>query len=636
MERVIEKINASESTLPQGWKWVKLGEVCDIINGKNQSEVLDPNGKYPIYGSSGIFGYANKYLCNEGTTVIGRKGTINSPIYVSTKFWNVDTAFGLSPKGTLIGKFLFYFCKGFNFHALDKSTTIPSLAKRDLLSIDMVLPPITQQRAIVSKIEELLSDLDKGKQQLELAQQQLKVYRQAVFNLAIKGEANIPIEDVIDSLDQGWSPRCHNEPSPNENIWGVIKTTAVQAGYFLDGENKMLPGNLEPRMQHELKVGDILITRAGPRVRVGVCCMVRQTRSKLLNCDKVYRIKVNPKVVIPEYLEILLNTPKYSKEIGKMKTGISDSGVNLTQKGFLKILLPVPMIKEQKSIVLEIESRLSVCDKVEETINQSLSQAETLRQSILKKAFEGKLLTEVESEDIRVLSKSVEKLTIVTEPLIKNNVETDTHFLKVIAGIKDTDLHAGILAMVIDAHEKSPEHHLKLSHVKGEKIAHLVEAYIGIDLGRNPRKDAAGPDDYPHLKKVESRAAKAGWFRTERLHIGQTYVSKSGMPKIIKRVKEMLPTEDLNKIEKLIQTFLPFELEHAEVIATVYAGWNNLLLDGRTPTDEEIVYESRENWSKRKLTIEREKFFNALHWLRKHEMVPVGVGKTVSKPKTSI
>jgi type I restriction enzyme S subunit len=75
-----------------------------------------------------------------------------------------------------------------------------------------------------------------------------------------------------------------------------------------------------------------------------------------------------------------------------MKTGINDSGVNLTQKGFLNILIPVPSLEEQQQIIQEIESRLSVCDKMEETITNSLQQVETLRQSILKRAFEGKLI----------------------------------------------------------------------------------------------------------------------------------------------------------------------------------------------------------------------------------------------------
>jgi type I restriction enzyme S subunit len=183
-----------------------------------------------------------------------------------------------------------------------------------------------------------------------------------------------------------------NENSKDEKEWAVIKTSAVQHGHFIEIENKILPPDLKPRVQHELEVGDILITRAGPRVRVGVCCMIRKTRQRLINCDKVYRIKVNTKIISPEYFELILNTPYYQREIEKMKSGISDSGLNLTQVKFLKIEIPIPTLKEQQLIVDELESKLTVCDKIEETISQSLLQAEMLRQSILKKAFEGKLV----------------------------------------------------------------------------------------------------------------------------------------------------------------------------------------------------------------------------------------------------
>jgi type I restriction enzyme, S subunit len=141
----------------------------------------------------------------------------------------------------LDSKFLFYFCKGFNFHKLDKSTTIPSLSKGDLLTIEIPIPPLPEQRAIVSKIEELLSDLENGKQQLLTAQQQLKVYRQSLLNTIVTGKNLKPIEAVIDKLDQGWSPKCLNENSHIENEWAVIKTSAVQHGHFLSFENKVLP-----------------------------------------------------------------------------------------------------------------------------------------------------------------------------------------------------------------------------------------------------------------------------------------------------------------------------------------------------------------------------------------------------------
>jgi len=85
--------------LRKGWEVRKLGEIIEIKNGKNQQLVLSENGKYKIMGSAGnVIGYATDYMCDAGTTIIGRKGNISKPIYINEKFWNVDTAFGLYPK----------------------------------------------------------------------------------------------------------------------------------------------------------------------------------------------------------------------------------------------------------------------------------------------------------------------------------------------------------------------------------------------------------------------------------------------------------------------------------------------------------------------------------------------------------
>ena len=135
-------------------KWCNI---LTIVSGKNQETVVSTDGRFPIYGSGGIIGYASSYLCEAGTTIIGRKGTINKPIYVNQKFWNIDTAFGISPGKRLDSKYLYFFCCSFNFQALDKSTTIPSLSKKDLLQIQMTVPSLEEQKRIVAKIEELFS-----------------------------------------------------------------------------------------------------------------------------------------------------------------------------------------------------------------------------------------------------------------------------------------------------------------------------------------------------------------------------------------------------------------------------------------------------------------------------------------------
>ena len=148
------------SAIPESWIWCHLGDVVDVINGKNQSQVEDNVGEYPIYGSGGIMGYANDYICPENCTIIGRKGSINNPIFVEEKFWNVDTAFGLAPSSIVLSRYLFYFCKSFDFISLDSSTTLPSLTKTSIQHILFPLPPLTEQQRVLGKVDDLFAILD--------------------------------------------------------------------------------------------------------------------------------------------------------------------------------------------------------------------------------------------------------------------------------------------------------------------------------------------------------------------------------------------------------------------------------------------------------------------------------------------
>ena len=160
--RPYEKVDSSEIDwkLPKNWTLCHFGDIATIINGKNQSKVENPDGKYPIYGSGGIMGRADDYICPENCTIIGRKGSINNPIFVEEKFWNVDTAFGLCPSEAVLPKFLFYFCEYFDFTTLDSSTTLPSLTKTNIQQIIFALPPIEEQERILDKTDELFDLLD--------------------------------------------------------------------------------------------------------------------------------------------------------------------------------------------------------------------------------------------------------------------------------------------------------------------------------------------------------------------------------------------------------------------------------------------------------------------------------------------
>jgi len=197
---------------------------------------------------------------------------------------------------------------------------------------------------------------------------------------------------VVERLKQGWSPKCENFPSPSDDIWAVIKTTAVQSLRFLEGENKQLPSHLAPRPELELFEGDLLITRAGPRARAGVTCLVSSVRPKLMICDKVYRFRAKESYVLPLYLAYFLNSPSTISLIDELKTGISDSGVNLTQEKFLALPLWFPSIAEQKEIVNRVQTLFKIADKVEQQYQEVKAYLNKIDQSILAKAFRGELV----------------------------------------------------------------------------------------------------------------------------------------------------------------------------------------------------------------------------------------------------
>jgi type I restriction enzyme, S subunit len=253
-----------------------------------------------------------------------------------------------------------------------------------------------------------------------------------------------------------------------------------------------------------------------------------------------------------------------------------------------------------------------------------------LTRSILTKAFKGELLTENDLTEIsltkKIKSKNQENKSLkekVQKTIIAQSL-TKTFTLK------PTDLHAGIIAKVLEAHEQSLQHKNKLGHVKAEKISHLIEYHLGIDLDRVPKKLAAGPADFPHLKKIEHRAKLKGWFIPLKVkdQLGYSYKKSQNFKALLGTINDELKT-DKAAVDKLIKLFLPMNKEQAEVVATVYAAWNNFLIDGKKPSDEQIVKEARENWTKEKLKIDREKFFKSLEWLRAKNIIPIGSGKKV-------
>ena len=166
----------------EGWEEKTIEYFAKIVHGKNQKEVLDSNGSYPIYGSGGnIMGYANAYLCDAGTTILGRKGTIDNPLFINEKFWNVDTAFGIIAKDNCNKKFLYYSIKNIDWAKRNTGTTLPSLTQNVVYNVEMCAPSLSEQQSIVATLDSLKSKVDQLQANFDKISQECDALEQAIL-----------------------------------------------------------------------------------------------------------------------------------------------------------------------------------------------------------------------------------------------------------------------------------------------------------------------------------------------------------------------------------------------------------------------------------------------------------------------
>ncbi|WP_372745963.1 restriction endonuclease subunit S [Lutibacter sp.] len=429
---------------------------------------------YPVYGGNGITGYHSDYLLSERKLIIGRVGVRCGVTHLTKeKSWVTDNALIVNFK--LLGfnlRFMQLKLQFENLNKLSNSTAQPVISGSKIYAYEISFPPFPEQRAIVAKIEELFSSLDSGIADLKKAQEQLKIYRQAVLKKAFEGEltkewrakqTNLPTaEELLEQIKEerknhylnqiadwkkavkdwdgiGAKPSkpkmvkelfplvkeelevlpiepdtwkwCkvdkiagHNANSLKAGPFGssLKKSFYTETGYKIYGQEQVISGNAyfgdyyvgEEKYNSLINCAvfpkDILISLVGT---VGKVLVLPDDSEQGIINPRLVKITLNrfyDSIFFKYYFE-----SSFLKSLYKVKNhGTTMDVLNL---GSIKELpYPLCSIQEQHQIVQEIESRLSVCDKVEETIVESLEKSKALRQSILKKAFEGKLLNDAE------------------------------------------------------------------------------------------------------------------------------------------------------------------------------------------------------------------------------------------------
>lgn len=427
-----------EKKLPKDWQWIKLKEICEVVTGTTppKSDMSNYGKEIPFFKPphlwDGLISVTDEMLSLKGAT----KARVVPPNTVlvtcignlgRTGFVKKESAFNqqinaILENDKIYGKYIFYQAQSPEFrNQLEKlatGTTVSIVNKGNFETINIPLAPKETQQAIVSKIEELFSELDKGIEDLKTAQLQLKTYRQSVLKFAFEGRLTEEWRKKInkDELDKAYWETINTKKYNNSFEIIIPKCwVALPVGNVCEFQQGMqIAKNTRLNSQTEgclpilriknykdsfktdveyIKIDensliaekeDIIMTRTG------------ESRGNILTGFKgvfhnnTFRINYSESHLNREYLIYYLSSTKIQNFIKENsgRTGQPD----LTHRNFGPCPLAIPSLEEQNQIVQELESRLSVADKMEESIAHSLLQAESLRQSILKKAFSGELV----------------------------------------------------------------------------------------------------------------------------------------------------------------------------------------------------------------------------------------------------
>jgi type I restriction enzyme S subunit len=252
--------------------------------------------------------------------------------------------------------------------------------------LEIPLPPISEQRAIVTAYEAAIVEAAEKEKAADAAEAKAMADFEAALGFAppvplpacpifvasfndldrwshdgvlrrITGStastASWPVVrlgDVIADLENGWSPKCLDRPAMAEE-WGVLKLGAVSFGVFNAAENKALPSQLKPRPGLEVRSGEVLISRANIARLVGATVLVPETRRHLLLCDKIFRmVWRNPSPITAEFVtEVLRIGDVRRQQIESKLTGTSPTMKNISKPSLLSLEFPPPPPDDQRS-----------------------------------------------------------------------------------------------------------------------------------------------------------------------------------------------------------------------------------------------------------------------------------------------
>ncbi len=359
--------------IPEHWSCKRLKRFAKICNGQDAKEVLDENGEFPIIGTGGEFGRANKFLHLGKSVILGRKGTIDKPQYLETPFWSVDTAYYTEIFDSTFPKFFYYLCTTIQFDFYRYGSAVPSMTQEALNHILFPSPLLSEQIAIANYLDHktaLINMLIADKQKLiEL----FKEERTAIINEAVSGEGKgwkrTKLKYVLSNHDYVRVPLSAEQRGDMEKTYDYYGASGIidkVDNFLFDGEY-------------------ILIGEDGANLLTRNSALAFKAKGKFWVNNHAHILK--PKNGNIDFFVHLLESIDYTIWI----TGSAQP--KLTAENLFNIELIIPSEDEQNQIVLHIHKEI-------QRINNTISDIET--EIKLLKEYRTALISEVVTGKISV------------------------------------------------------------------------------------------------------------------------------------------------------------------------------------------------------------------------------------------
>lgn len=573
--------------VPEGWSSAALGDVIRLEYGRALSASAREPGQIPVYGSNGVCGQHSAALIEERGIVVGRKGTAGSVTVTEGPFWPIDTTYFVVPRVEADFDWLAATLEHARLSELNEATGVPGLNRDKAYLQPILLPPLDEQR----RIAEVLRSMDKAVAALGASLEAAASVRQSTLDEVMRREASSVEHLPLEAVAEVRTGLAKNAGRHGQKVsLPYLRVANVQDGWIDLSEVKTVDVDPAAVSRYSLEPGDVLLTEGGDFDKLGRGGVWTGEIEPCLHQNHVFAVRPDRTRLSSTFLALLTQSylgRAYFLSCAKRTTNLAS--INSSQ--LKKLPVPVLSLSRQDEIASEIGS-LDRFIAIEKERSVALCR--------LRKALSHDLL----SGRVRVpdLAQSASTGRAV-QPAFKRAVFA----AEVVYQLHNDD---------------------RFGSVKHEKIVHLCELHLRLqdDLDRHAYKEAAGPYDPSARRSVERIFRQQKWFdpaKEDKRVIYRPLGASGGHARYFDRYFGDRKAE----VQNIIDLLRPLTTQQCEIIATLYAVWNDFLIDGREPVDDEIVDGVLNNWTDSKRQIPEEKWRAALPWMRQRGVIPTGQGE---------